>query len=178
VLCPDFPSRDAARQSDSLGSSKLGRAFCGLSAMMLILRTIMRSLFLAILTLTLWLPAGWGQSAKQVATVLGSWEGESKCMVADSPCHDEQVLYQVSTDRKDPERLNLDAYKMVGGAPDFIGTLECQYHAKQGALSCTGNTSRQDDWEFHVFGESMSDTLKIEGGKLYRRIALHKAKDK
>jgi len=178
VLCPDFPSRGAALQSDSLGSSKLGRAFCGLSAMMLILRTIMRSLFLAILTLTLWLPAGWGQSAKQLATVLGSWEGESKCMVADSPCHDEQVLYQVSTDRKDPERLNLDAYKMVGGAPDFIGTLECQYHAKQGALSCTGNTSRQDDWEFHVFGESMSGTLKIEGGKLYRRIALHKAKDK
>jgi hypothetical protein len=178
VLCPDFPSRGAALQSDSLGSSKLGRALCGDSAIMLILRTIMRSLFLAILTLTLWLPAGWGQSAKQLATVLGSWEGESKCMVADSPCHDEQVLYQVSTDRKDPERLNLDAYKMVDGAPDFMGTLECQYHAKQGALSCTGNTSRQDDWEFHVFGESMSGTLKIEGGKLYRRIALHKAKDK
>ena len=24
--------------------------------------------------------------------VLGSWEGESKCVVPDSPCHDEQVL--------------------------------------------------------------------------------------
>ena len=146
--------------------------------MMLILRTIMRRFFLTLLTLAVSLPATWGQSAKQLATVLGSWEGESKCMVADSPCHDEHVLYQISTDRKDPDHLNLDAYKIVDGAPDFMGTLACQYHAKQGALSCTGNTSRQDDWEFHVFGESMSGSLKIEGGKPYRRLALHKAKDK
>lgn len=145
--------------------------------MMLILRTIMRSLFFTFIV-CLGLLSASGQSAKQLAAVLGSWAGESKCMVADSPCHDEQVLYQVSTDRKDPERLNLDAYKIVDGSPDFMGTLECQYHAKQGALSCTGNTSKQDDWEFHVFGESMSGSLKIEGGKLYRRIALHKAKDK
>ena len=145
--------------------------------MMLILRTIMRRLFLTFIVCLGFLSAS-AQSAKQLATVLGSWEGESKCMVADSPCHDEQVLYQISTDRKDPERLNLDAYKIVDGAPDFMGTLACQYRAKQSALSCTGNTSKQDDWEFHVFGESMSGTLKIEGGKLYRRIALHKAKDK
>jgi hypothetical protein len=147
--------------------------------MMLILRTIMRRLLLIlILSCGLWSSAAWGQSAKQLATVLGSWEGESKCMVADSPCHDEHVLYQISTDRKDPDHLNLDAYKIVDGAPDFMGTLACQYHAKQGALSCTGNTSRQDDWEFHVFGEYMSGSLKIEGGKPYRRLALHKAKDK
>jgi hypothetical protein len=145
--------------------------------MMLILRTIMRRLFLTFI-LCLGFLSAWAQSAKQLAAVLGSWEGESKCMVADSPCHDEQVLYQISQDRKDPEHVNLDAYKIVDGAPDFMGTLACQYHAKQGALSCTGNTSKQDDWELHVFGESMSGSLKIEGGKLYRRIALRKAKDK
>jgi hypothetical protein len=145
--------------------------------MMLILRTIMRRLFLTFI-LCLGFLSAWAQSAKQLAAVLGSWEGESKCMVADSPCHDEQVLYQISTDRKDPEHVNLDAYKIVDGAPDFMGTLACQYHAKQSALSCTGNTSKQDDWELHVFGESMSGSLKIEGGKIYRRIALHRAKDK
>lgn len=138
----------------------------------------MRSLFpTLILTLCWCLPAVWGQSAKQLAAVLGSWEGESKCMVADSPCHDEHVLYQISADRKDPDHLNLDAYKIVDGSPDFMGTLECRYRPKQSALSCTGNTSKQDDWEFQAFGESMSGSLKIEGGKLYRRIALHKAKD-
>ena len=145
--------------------------------MMLTLRIIMRRLFLTF-SLCLGFLSASAQSAKQLAAVLGSWEGESKCMVADSSCHDEQVLYQISPDRKDPERLNLDAYKIVDGAPDFMGTLACQYHAKQSALSCTGNTSKQDDWELHVFGESMSGSLKIEGGKIYRRIALHRAKDK
>ena len=137
----------------------------------------MRSLFLSLILL-LWLPSAWGQSAKQLAAVLGSWEGESKCTVADSPCHDEQVLYQITTDRKDPDRLNLDAYKIVDGSPDFMGTLACQYHAKQGSLSCTGNTSKRDDWEFHIFGESMAGRLTIEGGKLYRTVKLHRAKDK
>ncbi len=145
--------------------------------MILNLRTLMRRLFLTSIV-GLGLLSASGQSGKQLAAVLGSWEGESKCTVADSPCHDEQVLYQISTDRKDPDHLSLDAYKIVDGAPDFMGTLACEYRPKQSALSCTGNTSKQDDWEFHFFGESMSGTLKIEGGKLYRRMALHKAKDK
>lgn len=119
----------------------------------------------------------WSQSSKELAKVVGSWEGDSKCSVPNSPCHDEHVLYQISVDRKDPDQLSLDAYKIVEGAPDFMGTLACQYHAKQGSLSCTGNTSQQDDWEFHIFGTSMTGRLTIEGGKLYRVISLRKAKD-
>jgi hypothetical protein len=88
------------------------------------------------------------------------------------------VLYQISTNRKDPDHLNLDAYKIVDGAPDFMGTLACQYRPKQSSLSCTADTSKQDDWEFHIFGDAMAGTLKIEGGKLYRVIKLRKAKDK
>ena len=118
------------------------------------------------------------QSSKELAKVVGSWEGESKCTVPDSPCHDEHVLYQFSVNQKTNPQLNLDAYKIVDGSPEFMGTLACQYHGKQESLSCTGNTSKQDDWEFHFFGDSMAGKLTIEGGKLYRRIALHKVKDK
>lgn len=143
--------------------------------MILCWRMIPRSL---LLLLCFCLSPAWAQSARQLAAVLGSWEGESKCTVPDSPCHDEQVLYQVSTDRKDPDHLNLDAYKIVDGAPDFMGTLACQYRPRQSWLSCTGNSSKQDDWDFHIFGDSMSGTLKIEGGKLYRVIKLRRAKDK
>ncbi|HZQ95083.1 MAG TPA: hypothetical protein VFA67_08740 [Candidatus Sulfotelmatobacter sp.] len=120
----------------------------------------------------------WPQSARDLAKVIGSWEGDSKCTVPDSPCHDEHVLYQISVDRKDPDQLNIDAYKIVDASPDFMGTLACRYHAKQESLSCSGNTGRRDDWEFHVFGDSMTGKLTIEGGKLYRRITLHKARDK
>lgn len=108
--------------------------------------------------------------------VLGSWEGDSKCMVSNSPCHDEHVLYQIAQDKKDPFQLNLDGYKIVDGAPEFIGTLTCQFESKTGALSCTSSNKENDDWEFHVMGDAMSGRLILDHGKtLYRRITLHRA---
>jgi hypothetical protein len=106
--------------------------------------------------------------------VLGSWEGDSKCMVSDSPCHDEHVLYQIAQDKKDPFQLNMDGYKIVDGAPEFMGTLTCHFESKTGALSCTSSTKEKDDWEFHVMGDAMSGRLMIEGKTLYRRISLHR----
>jgi hypothetical protein len=106
--------------------------------------------------------------------VLGSWEGDSKCMVPDSPCHDEHVLYQIAQDKKDPFQLNMDGYKIVDGAPEFMGTLTCHFESKTGALSCTSSTKDKDDWEFHVMGDAMSGRLMIEGKTLYRRISLHR----
>jgi len=107
--------------------------------------------------------------------VIGSWEGESKCAVPDSPCHDEQVLYQISADKKDPWQLNLDGYKIVDGSPEFMGTLTCHYQAKVGALSCTSSSKEKDDWEFHLMGDAMSGRLLTNDGKtLYRRITLRR----
>lgn len=131
---------------------------------------------LIMLALLVLVPLAWPQSAKQLAAVLGSWEGESKCAAADSSCQDEQVLYQISNDKKQPDQLNVDLYKIVDAAPEFMGTLACQYHPKQSALSCTANTTQHDDWEFHFFGEAMSGKLTVDSGKtLYRRITLHRS---
>jgi len=117
----------------------------------------------------------WSLQASDKA-VLGSWEGESKCTVPDSPCHDEHVLYQITEDKKDPFQLNLDAYKVIEGAPEFMGTLACHYEAKAGALSCTSSTREKDDWEFHVTGDAMSGRLMLDDGKtLYRRVTLHRS---
>lgn len=108
--------------------------------------------------------------------VIGSWEGDSKCMVPTSPCQDEQVLIQITEDKKDPFQLNLDAYKIVDGAPDFMGTLTCHYESKAGTLSCTSSNRDKDDWEFHVMGDAMAGRLLVDGGKtLYRRITLRKS---
>jgi len=107
--------------------------------------------------------------------VLGSWEGESKCTVPNSPCHDEHVLVQIAEDKKDPFQLNMDAYKIIDGAPDFMGTLTCHYDSKASALSCTSSTKDKDDWEFHAVGDSMTGRLLVDGGKtLYRRMTLRK----
>jgi hypothetical protein len=128
------------------------------------------------LTCLLMAATAWPQSVK---AVLGSWEGESKCTVADSPCHDEHVLYQIAGDKKDPWQLNLDGYKIVDGAPEFMGTLTCSYQSKVGALSCTSSSKEKDDWEFHLMGDAMSGRLMVDDGKtLYRRIILHRSEPK
>jgi hypothetical protein len=96
-------------------------------------------------------------------------------MVLNSPCHDEQVLYQIAEDKKDPFQLNLDGYKIVAGAPEFMGTLTCHFQSKTGALSCTLKGKDKDDWEFNVMGDAMTGRLMIDQGKtLYRRITLHR----
>ncbi len=107
--------------------------------------------------------------------VLGSWEGDSKCTVPDSPCQDEHVLYQINEDRKDPFQLKMDAYKVVNGAPEFIGTLTCHFESKTSALSCTSSNMESNDWEFRAMGDAMSGRLMVDHGKtLYRRISLRR----
>ena len=133
------------------------------------------SLFVGVI-LTALSTFAWPQSVK---AVLGSWEGESKCTVANSPCHDEHVLYQIAEDKKDPFQLNIDGYKIVDGTPEFMGTLACSYQSKVGALSCTSSSKEKDDWEFHVMGDNMTGRLLVDDGKtLYRRISVHKTAEK
>jgi len=132
----------------------------------------MRTTFFPLPVLFLLALPAWSQSVK---AVLGSWEGESKCAVTGSPCHDEQVLYQIAADRKNPWQVDIDGYKIVDGSPVFMGTLTCSYESKAGALSCTSSARDKDDWEFHVLGDAMAGRLLLDGKTLYRRITLHRA---
>src|SRR5690349_5782748 len=128
-------------------------------------RTLVIALFVCLAVLRL---------AARNKEVIGSWEGESKCTVPSSPCHDEHVLIQISEDKKDPFQLNMDAYKIIDGAPDFMGTLTCHYESRAGVLSCTSSNRDKDDWEFHVMGDSMDGRLLVDK-TLYRRITLRKS---
>lgn len=139
----------------------------------------MRFSLVTIVALLLAAPAEWSHTRPGAAAVIGSWEGESKCAVPDSPCRDEHVVYRISADKKDPAQLSIDADKIVNGSPQFMGTIVCQYHADQSTLSCTGNTPKQDDWEFHISNDSMTGTLTIGPEKqLYRRISVRKTSPK
>jgi hypothetical protein len=123
--------------------------------------------------------AAWSRPAADIASVVGSWEGDSKCAVAASACHDEHALYRIAPDKKGPAKLTVDGYKIVDGTPVFMGTLACTYHADQSILSCSGSTSQKDDWEFQISGDTMTGTLKIGDEKtLYRRITLRKTHPK
>jgi hypothetical protein len=107
---------------------------------------------------------------------VGSWEGESKCMVADSPCRDEHALYRIFADKQTHSQLKIDAFKIVGDAPDFMGTLICHHADGESNVKCTANTPRHDEWKFHIEGNTLSGTLTLDNGAtLYRRILLHRS---
>lgn len=121
------------------------------------------------------IPLAWSQAHPDSAAVIGAWEGESKCMVPDSPCHDEHALYRIKADKNKSAKLSVDGYKVINGSPEFMGSLTCDYDPGQSRLTCTANTPKHDDWEFHVSGDTMTGTLKVGAEKtLYRRITLRK----
>ncbi len=82
------------------------------------------------------------------AKLLGTWEGESKCTATDSACHDEHVIYRIATVKHVPGKLVLHGYKVLKGQLIFMGTLACLPHSEPATLTCTGNPSTKDTWEF------------------------------
>jgi hypothetical protein len=114
-----------------------------------------------------------GAAEKIPVPVLGDWKSESKCTIPDSPCRDEHVVYQITAGKQPAGDLALAAYKIVNGQREFMGTLRCRYNAREAALFCTGNTAKQDEWNFQIAGNRMTGTLTIGKEKLlYRRINL------
>ena len=106
----------------------------------------------------------WPQ-AESAASVTAWWEGESKCTLPDSPCHDEHALYRIAADKKNLAQPELDAYSVVPGSPQFMGAVTCQYRAGQASQSCSDNITRRDDREFHISSETMTGTLTSGAGK-------------
>ena len=126
-------------------------------------------LSLALFAMMLAAPAG----ATDVNDVLGSWEGESKCTVPDSPCRDEHVIYEFKRDGD--AKLSLDGYKVVNGEKQFMGTLSCKLPANQ-KLSCSiPGSKRVNDWVFTIDGKRMTGTLYVDKERtVFRRISVAK----
>ena len=109
-----------------------------------------------------------------VANLVGTWEGESKCTIPTSPCQNEHVLYKIAADKSGPGRARVDAYKIVDGKQELMGTLDCAYRAGE-ILDCTSNSSKKDRWEFRVGRDRMIGSLVVGDDRtLYRRLGLRK----
>jgi hypothetical protein len=118
--------------------------------------------------------AGGAHAADSPAAILGTWEGESKCMVPNSPCHDEHVVYEIKADPKAAGQFTADAYKIVAGERDFMGTLACQYPAAPSVLRCIGRRP-EDVWVFTVTAGTMAGTLTTGAEKqLFRKVSVHR----
>jgi hypothetical protein len=104
--------------------------------------------------------------AQSKTPVAGTWEGSSLCTVANSPCHDEHVVYHITADSKDASKFSIDADKIVNGQPEFMGALSCIYTASKSELYC----DTAGDWRFTITGVKMVGTLTLKDGTLYRKV--------
>lgn len=104
---------------------------------------------------------------------LGIWEGESLCTVPDSPCHDEHVVYEIKAAEKEATKLTVNAFKIVNGEKQFMGTLNCVWRMSEDILSC--HYREDDDWVFKLSGNELKGTLHLHKDRqLYRKISLTK----
>lgn len=110
--------------------------------------------------------------AGQKLSALGTWEGESICTVRPSPCHDEQVVYEIRPSKT--KGVTIDMYKVVEGKRELMGPLECPI-ATPTQLICSAQKGRIDSWEFEMSGDEMTGKLFIDKERtLYRRIKVKK----
>ncbi len=135
----------------------------------------MRTSFLFLIFSFVLCGAAIGQVKPEWKDVIGTWQGDSTCTVPNSPCHDEQALYRVKPDKNDPDKLELEAFKVVNNRPEFIGVLGCKYADQEKVLTCSGNSAKRDVWTFNVGDSTMDGTLTTGKEKtVYRKITLKK----
>ena len=117
------------------------------------------------------------KSPNPPSEILGAWEGESKCTVPDSPCHDEHVIFEITPEKDNSASapLKMDGYKVVNGERIFMGALHCDYDSAKKNLSCTSRGKNFDDWQYPLAGLTLHGTLTTDAGKtLYRKITVKK----
>ncbi len=110
-------------------------------------------------------------SQKESASPLGKWKGESLCTVKPSACHDEIVVYDITApadSRKDI--LVWKADKIVDGKQQNMGSLVCEYIAEKDSFTCL--IPDKGTWAFQVNGDTMTGTLKLTDGTLFRKVSV------
>jgi len=113
----------------------------------------------------------WSRQTARASTTrpVGTWKGESTCLVRPSGCNDEDSVYRFSK-ALDENQVTLSANKIVNGKEINMGTGLCEYGAAKSVVDCplpNGSTIH-----FDVAGDAMQGTMKLKDGKPWRKIRL------
>lgn len=108
------------------------------------------------------------QSATDASQIVGTWRGNSTCMVKESPCRDEVNVYRISKIAGKPGLVSVTGSKIVEDQEIVMGTFEWKYDAQKHALeSCDGA------FRFTLDGDKLEGTL-TKDKTVFRRIYLKK----
>jgi hypothetical protein len=111
--------------------------------------------------------------AEQRNTAVGTWRGESRCMVTPSTCRDEDSVYRIAAVAQSQTKVTLTANKIVDRREIKMGTSECSFSPDTHALKCplpNGATIR-----FELKGESLNGTMTLSDGTEWRKIVLRRS---
>ena len=112
-----------------------------------------------------------GLSAADASDPAGTWRGESLCGAGLSGCHDERVVYYIKHVPDRPDRVMIQADKMINGEPITMRTGEWQYDPAAGSLEWR---MPQHVWLLKITGSRMAGTLKHTDGTILRNMTLEK----
>lgn len=107
---------------------------------------------------------------KPSGSPLGKWKGESLCTVKPSACHDEVVVYEITAPAEKKGALAWKADKIVNGEQQNMGTLDCTFASSTRTLTC--DIPGKATWQLQVNGDSMTGTLKLSDGTLFRKVSV------
>jgi hypothetical protein len=95
----------------------------------------------------------------QPSPIVGRWTGESICVKAEwnAACNDEQVIYEVERSPKSAGGVVMHAFKLVRGAPEWMGDLDLTWNAAAGQWTGDfSNTRVRVRWHYRVVGDSLT----------------------
>jgi hypothetical protein len=104
---------------------------------------------------------------------VGTWRGQSTCLVKASACRDEDSVYRAAAVAKSETRVALAANKIVNGQEVNMGTSECSYSAATHVLNCplpNGNLMR-----LALKGDTLDGTMTLADGTAWRTITLRRS---
>jgi hypothetical protein len=135
---------------------------------------IRRGMVLGFLTVSSSVCLGQGAGAQARGEVfdfriVGTWRGNSVCLVKGSACRDEENVYRFSKPAGKPGVLSGTASKVVEGREIVMGRSEWTYVAEKHVLEC-----KTPEIRMLVDGLRMEGDLKLPDGTAYRRISLKK----
>ena len=110
------------------------------------------------------------QARTSTSSVVGTWQGTSICLAHPSPCHDELVVYHItSADARDS--LTIDARKIVHGVEEPMGVLGCRFDAANSTLDCRMPNGA---WKFTVRGDSLTGDLRLPDHTKFRDVRVRR----
>ncbi|HEY6825722.1 MAG TPA: hypothetical protein VI259_02625 [Gemmatimonadaceae bacterium] len=126
---------------------------------------ILRSSLVAVVAVVSLAGVALAQSSGSAPSPIGVWRGTSLCLVKPSACHDEVVVYRMTSTKSDS--VSLDARKIVNGREEEMGVLPCRIGAGRATVTCT---MPNGVWRFTVRGDSLVGELRLPDSTKFRDV--------